>query len=157
MPVETFERAVAESRSETAAALRESLRNAAPEVLAKLAVDLVPHLFHPDYHGQPWRTGETWAEALAVHDAKILPSHRVRVQIGAVTADDFEELLMVDAAQIALAVVGPPVAPDVRAAFGSRVPWLLDADGLIHLMITSRVGVTSRTYDATYVDDGYFR
>ena len=161
MPDDLLERAVAESRAQTAAALRDALRNASPAVLAKLAVDLVPPLFRNDYRGQPAQSGEGWADAIAQPSVAALPFFLVRVHLGTFAPGAVEGLRAamrtVPAAQAALVVIGPPVASDVRDALGTAVPWIVDIDGLIHLMIGAKVGVGSRICEVTHIDAGYFR
>ena len=161
MPDDLLERAVAELRAQTVTALREALRNASPAVLGKLAVDLVPPLFRNDYRGEPARSGEGWADAIAQPRMTGLPSFLVRVHLGAFPLGEVEGLLaammVVHAPQAALVVIGPPVAPDVRNALGTSVPWIVDLDGLIHLMIGAKVGVGTRVCETTHIDVGYFR
>lgn len=161
MPDDLLERAVAESRAQTVTGLRDALRNASPAVLAKLAVDLVPPLFRNDYRGEPARGGEGWADAIARPRITALPTFLVRVHLGAFAPGEVEGLLAammaVHAAQAALVVIGPPVAPDVRNALGTAVPWIVDLDGLIHLMISAKVGVGTRMCETTHIDAGYFR
>jgi hypothetical protein len=54
-------------------------------------------------------------------------------------------------------MIGPPAAPDVRNALGTAVPWLVDLDGLIHLMMSANLGIGTRVYETKYVDTDYFR
>ncbi|MFL6246118.1 MAG: hypothetical protein ACJ74H_08845 [Thermoanaerobaculia bacterium] len=161
MPDDLLERAVAESRAQTALGLREALRNASPAVLRKLAVDLVPPLFRNEYRGEPAQSGDGWADAIAQPRIPALPSFLVRVHLGAFVLNEVESLLaammVVHAPQSALVIIGPPVVPDVRNALGTVVPWLIDMDGLIHLMMTAKVGVGTRICEATHVDADYFR
>jgi hypothetical protein len=161
MAEDLLERAVAESRVITASGLRVALRTATPPVLRKLAVDLVGPLFHGQCNGEASRSGDRWAEAIALPKMASLPSYLVRVHLGAFREDDVEQLtagmMAVHAAQAALIVIGPVVAPYVREALGATVPWLLDTEGLVHLMIGTNVGVASRIYETKYVDADYFR
>lgn len=161
MPDDLIERVVAESRVQTAAALRDALRMAPSAVLAKLAVDIVPELFRNDYHGEPARHGAYWADAVARPRTTILPTFLVRVHHGAFTQEEIQtlvaEMMAAHASQAALVVIGPLVAPAVRNALGASVPWLVDTDGLIHLMIGANIGVASRHYETKYVDADYFR
>jgi hypothetical protein len=158
---DVIDRAVAESRLQTAATLRDALRTATVPILAKLAVDLVPELFRNDYDGEPFRRGDRWADAIAKPRMTVLPPFLVRVHHGAFGVDDVQGLLAammaVHAPQAALVVIGPLVAPGVRNTLGAAVPWLVDTDGLIHLMIGANVGVASRVYEAKYVNADYFR
>jgi hypothetical protein len=130
-------------------------------VLGKLAVDLVPPLFRNEYRGEPAQSGEGWADAIAHPRVPALPSFLVRVHLGAFVLDEVESLLAAmmtaHATQAALVVIAPPVAPDVRKALGTMVPWLVDLDGLIHLMITAKVGVGTRVCETTHIDAAYFR
>ena len=146
---------------QTAAALRDALRTAPSAVLKKLAVDIVPELFRNDYHGEPARSGAHWADAIARPRTTVLPTFLVRVHHGAFPQEEVQtlvaEMMAGHASQAALVVIGPLVAPAVRNALGARVPWLLDTDGLIHLMIGANIGVGSRQYETKYVDADYFR
>lgn len=161
MPDDLLERAVAESRVQTAAALRDALRTAPSIVLAKLALDLVPELFRNDYFGEPARFGDYWADAIAKPRSSVLPSFLVRVHHGAFVQEEVPtlvaEMMAAHASQAALVVIGPLVAPAVRNALGASVPWLVDTDGLIHLMMGANLGVRSRYYETKYVDADYFR
>jgi hypothetical protein len=161
MPEDLLAQAVTESRALTAAALRDVLRAASVPVLAKLAVDLVPQLFRDDYDGEEARRGDRWADAIARPRGMAVPPFLVRVHLGTFGAEDVHSLtaamMTVHASQAALVVIGPLVAPDVRNALGMDVPWLLDTDGLIHLMIGANIGVGSRIYEAKYVNADYFR
>jgi hypothetical protein len=161
MAEDLLERAVAESRVITAAALRDALRTASIPVLRKLALDLVAPLFHDECTGEASRSGDRWAEAVARPKMTALPSFLVRVHLGTFGQDDVEGLIAgmmaTHAAQAALVVIGPMVAPDVREALGASVPWLVDTEGLVHLMIGANVGVASRVYECKYVNTDYFR
>jgi hypothetical protein len=160
-PDDLLERAVAESRAQTAAGLREALRNPSASVLGKLAVDLVAPLFRNEYLGQPLQAGEGWADAIARPRSGALPSFLVRVHVGVFAVDQVDGLraamMAVHAPQAALVVIGPPVPTSVRNGLGTMVPWLVDLDGLIHLMMTAKVGVGSRVCEVTHVDPDYFR
>jgi hypothetical protein len=59
--------------------------------------------------------------------------------------------------QAALVIIGPPVASSVREVLGTTVPWIIDLDGLIHLMMTAKVGIATRVYELAHVDADYFR
>lgn len=161
MPDDPLERAVAESRAQTAAGLREALRTASVSVLGKLAVDLVPPLFRNECRGEPGRSGDRWADAIALPRIMALPSFLVRVSHEPFAIGDVESLLAammtVHAAQAALVVIGPPLPPDVRHALGTSVPWLVDLDGLVHLMEAANLGIGTRVYETRYVDADYFR
>ncbi|HYC60036.1 MAG TPA: hypothetical protein VEK79_10785 [Thermoanaerobaculia bacterium] len=161
MPDDLLERAVAESRIQTAAALRDALRTAPSIVLAKLAVDLVPELFRNDYDGEPARFGATWADAIARPRTAVLPTFLVRIHHGAFVQEEVQtlvaEMMAAHASQAALVVIGPLVSPDVRNVLGAAVPWLVDTDGLIHLMMGANIGVRARYYETKYVDADYFR
>jgi hypothetical protein len=162
MPEDPLERAVAESRVETAAMLHDLLRTASASVLKKLAVDLVPPLFHNDYAGEASRSGEDWADAVARPRGMALPTFLVRVRRGPFGRDDVDGLraamMGVHAAQAALVLIGQaPLPPDVRAALGAEVPWIVDTEGLVHLMLGANVGVVSRVYETKSVNAAYFR
>jgi hypothetical protein len=161
MPEDLLEQLVAEARVETSAALRDALRTASDDVLRKLAVDLVGPLFRDECTSEPSRSGEHWAEALARPRMTALPSFLVRVHRGDFDLDHVDGLLAgmmaVHASQAALVVIGPLVAPAVRDALGAMVPWILDVEGLLHLMIGANVGVASRIYETKYVDAAYFQ
>ena len=156
-----LERAVADSRVQTAAGLRDALRTASVPVLAKLAVDLVAPLFRNEYRGERSRSGDGWADAIAHPRMTALPSILVRVHLGAFPLDEVEGLLAammtVHASQAALVMIGPPAAPEIRNALGTAVPWLVDLDGLIHLMMSANLGIGTRLYETKYVDTDYFR
>lgn len=162
MPEDDLERAVAESRVETTAMLHDLLRTAGASVLRRLAVDLVPPLFHNDYTGEASRSGDDWADAIARPRGTALPAFLVRVRRGPFGREDVDGLrasmMAVHAAQAALVLIGqPPLLPDVRAALGPDVPWIIDTEGLVHLMLGANVGVTSRVYETKSVDAAYFR
>jgi hypothetical protein len=161
MPDDLLERAVADSRVQTAAGLREVLGTASAPVLAKLAVHLVAPLFRGEYRGEPGRSGDRWADAIAHPRMTGLPSILVRLHLGAFPLHEVEGLLAammtVHASQAALVTIGPPAAPDVRNALGNAVPWLVDLDGLVHLMMSANLGTRTRVYETKYVDADYFR
>jgi hypothetical protein len=161
MAEDIVERAVAESRVITAAALRDVLRTVSAPVLQKLALDLVRPLFRDECIGEPSRSSERWAEAIARPRMTALPSFLVHVHHGSFTESDVEGLvagmMATHAAQAALVVIGPIVAPEVREALGAMVPWLVDTEGLVHLMMSGNVGVGSRVYEAKWVNTDYFR
>lgn len=161
MPDDPLERAVSESRAQATVALREALRGASVPVLGKLAVDLVPPLFRNDYRGERARSGDRWADAVAQPRVAALPAFLVRVHHGPFLLEEVEGLLAAMmtafASQAALVILGPPAAPDVRRALGTNVPWLVDLDGVIHLMMAANVGVATRVYETKYVDASYFR
>lgn len=157
-----IERLAAEERVRTMLELRNALRVASSDVLAKLAVDLVPPLFRVEYRGELAATGESWAEAYARPKVSGMPSFLVRVHSGPFTTGDAQALL--DAmsgarvAQGALAIVNDmPLQPEVRRILGAQVPWLLDIDGLVHLMVNANVGVIARTIETKTLDGSYFR
>lgn len=157
-----IERLVAEERARAMKELREGLHGASNALLAKLAVDLVPPLFRNDYRGELAATGGRWADAYARPRVAGLPSFLVRVHSGTFGAGDAADLreAMQGAhiAQGALAVIADhPFTVDLRGALGAQVPWLLDTDGLVHLMLNANVGVTSRVYETKCVDISYFR
>ncbi len=161
MSDDLLERAVAESRAQTAVGLRDALRNASASVLGKLAVDLVPPLFRNEYRGEPVQVSEVRADAIARPLVGPLPSFLVRVHRGVFVLDEVDDLRSAMTAantpQAALVIIGPPVSADVRNGLGTTVPWLVDLDGLIHLMMTAKVGVGTRVCEVTHVDADYFR
>jgi hypothetical protein len=162
MAEDPLERAAAESRVETAAVLHELLRTANLSVLRRLAVDLVPPLFHNDYAGEASRAGDDWADAVARPRAMALPAFLVRVRRGPFGHEDVDSLraamMAVHAVQAALVLIGqPPLPPDVRAALGTDVPWLIDTEGLVRLMLGANVGVTPRVVETKSVNAAYFR
>lgn len=161
MPDDLLERAVAESRAKTAVGLRDALLHASVPVLQKLAVDLVPPLFRNDYRGERAQSGDRWADAIAQPRLAALPRFLVRMYLGPFVLDAVEGLLAAmmtaHASQAALVIIGPPVAPDVRNALGTNVPWLVDLDGVVHLMMAANLGIGTRVYETRYVDADYFR
>ena len=161
MPEDAIARAVEEARLQTTTALRELLRNADITVLRKVAVDIVPELFRAGYTGEPGASGARWAHALARPQVAALPSFLVRIHSGPFSADDAAHLRMTmegaGIAQAALAILHePPLDAAIRKSLGTLVPWLIDTDGLAHLMMNANVGVTRRVYEAKSVDDAYF-
>ena len=146
--------ALAALREKAAAEMRELLRAAPPPVLEKIAVDIVPALVRAgSYSGEPFGTGENFGEALARSRVAGLPPILVRVHRGAFGAADQESLetsmQRAGATQTAVAFIAERA---VRVA-----PWVLDLDGLVHLMLNAGLGVTQRTYEVRYVDAPYFR
>jgi hypothetical protein len=162
MTEDPFTRLVSEKRLQTMAKLRELLRNAPDPVLQKLAVDLVPALFRNDYRGEPAASGARWAHAYARPRFSALPTFLVRIHSGPFTEDDAANLRMTmqgaNIAQAAVGVIGEGASTaSVRALLGSSVPWLLDTDGLVNLMVNANVGITLRVFEAKYVNTEYFR
>lgn len=161
MTADPFSRLLAEQRAETMAELRAALRDADDFILQKLAVDLVAPLFRNDYRGEPAAAGARWAHAFARPRNAALPTFLVRVHSGPFSADDAANLQMTmqgaNIAQAALAVIGEgPLPPAVRSLLGTSVPWLLDTDGLVNLMMNAEVGVTTRIYETKWLDPEYF-
>ncbi len=160
--VDPIAQAVEQSRVDTMFALRDALRAADATVLQRLAIDLVPELFHNGYRGEGGAAGPRWAHAFARPPVDGLPTFLVRIHSGDFSNDDAANLRMTmeaaGVAQAALAIVhtAPPSA-SIRQALGPFVPWLLDTDGLAHLMLRANVGITTRTYEAKSVDAAYFR
>ena len=150
-----------ESRITAAREMREQLSLVTAPVLSRIAVDLVPHLFRNEYGGAPAGHGDGWADALAKPSVTALPTLLVRVHRGTFGEDDAKQLLAamqdVRVSQAALVAIGPAVAPAVRAMLGHAVPWFVDTDGLIQLLLAASLGVTTRVYEAKYVDADYFR
>jgi len=161
MTPDALQQIVNDARGEAAAELRDILLRAARGVFQRLAVDLVPPLFHNHYRGEALESHEPDADALARPGLAGLPSLFVRIHRGPFSEEDAQRLLAammaVHAAQAALIVLGPVVAASVRAILGTSVPWYLDAEGLVQLMIAANVGVGSRAYEMKYVDPEYFR
>jgi hypothetical protein len=145
--------AIDNARLQTLTALRERLRNVPIAVLRKLAVDLVPELFRAGYSGEAGASGARWANAFARPRVTALPSFLVRIHSGPFSTDDATNLRMTmegaGIAQAALAIITDAPIP--------HEPWLLDTDGLAHLMINANVGVTPRVYETKLVDAAYFR
>ena len=154
--------AIDNARLQTLTALRERLRNVPIAVLRKLAVDLVPELFRAGYSGEAGASGARWANAFARPRVTALPSFLVRIHSGPFSTDDATNLRMTmegaGIAQAALAIItDAPIPHELRSSLGPAVPWLLDTDGLAHLMINANVGVTPRVYETKLVDAAYFR
>lgn len=162
MTEDPFARLVGEQRVRVVTELKQLLRNAPDPVLQKLAVDLVPALFRNDYRGEAAASGARWAHAFARPRFGALPTFLVRIHSGPFSEDDAANLRMTmqgaNVAQAAVAVIGEgaSVAP-VRTLLGSAVPWLLDTDGLVNLMVNANVGIALRVYEAKYVNTEYFR
>jgi hypothetical protein len=162
MSADALARLAADTRVRTVTELRSALLAASEAVLQNLAVDLVPSLFRNDYHGEHASSGPHWAHAYARPQVSALPTFLVRMQAGAVSADDAANLrLAMEGAgitQAALAIITDgPLTAGVRAMFGPLVPWLLDTDGLVNLMMNANVGVTRRVYETKVVDAAYFQ
>lgn len=162
MNQESFERLVADARTQTMADLREALRAAPADVLKKLAVDLVPPLFRAGYDGELAATGHQWADAWARPRTSALPTFLVRVHRGVFSEDDAvrlrEAMHGAHIEQAALVVISEtPLRPGVRTALGSVVPWIVDTEGLINLMLNANLGITTHVYEAKSLDNGYFR
>jgi hypothetical protein len=162
MTEDQFARLVGEQRARTMAELRQRLSNAPDPVLQKLAVDLVPALFRNDYRGEAAAAGARWAHAFARPRFSALPTFLVRIHSGEFTEDDAANLRMTmqgaNIAQAAVAIIGESALPAVvRSLLGTAVPWLLDTDGLVNLMVNANVGIALRVYEAKYVDTEYFR
>lgn len=159
---EALERAVAESRMRTMNDLRAALRDASPATLEKIAAGIVPLLFRNDYTGEPAGKGDHHGDAVAVSRSPALPSFFVRVHRGTFEADDVDALrkavMTAQVTQAALAVIADkPMTVATREALGTIVPWLLDTDGLAHMMLNANLGVTARTLEVKNLDGTYFR
>jgi hypothetical protein len=153
--------AVENARLQTLSALREALRNAPVRVLGRLAVDLVPELFRAGYTGEAGASGARWANAFARPRVTALPTFLVRIHSGPFSTDDAANLRMTmegaGIAQAALALIADvPIPAALRTSLGTLVPWLLDTDGLAHLMVNANVGVTTRVYETKLVNPAYF-
>jgi hypothetical protein len=162
MTADPFARLVAEQRARTSSELRTALRDAADPLLQKLAVDLVPPLFRNDYRGEPAASGARWAHAFARPRIAAFPTFLVRVHSGDFSPDDAANLQMTmqgaNITQAALAIIADvPLPPSIRAFLGASVPWLLDTDGLVNLMMNSNVGITTRVYETKCLNSEYFR
>ena len=162
MSEDAIQQLVATVHARTMLELREALRAAGAGTLQRIAVDIVPALFRNDYSGEAASSGEGWAEAIARPAVAALPSHLVRVHAGSFGAAGASGLLasMRDAgvAQAALVMVSDvPLAPELRETLLAAVPWVIDMDGLVNLMINAAVGVTIRGYETRRLDPGYFR
>jgi hypothetical protein len=162
MPEDAIARAIEDARLQTMTALREVLRTADITVLRKVAVDIVPELFRAGYTGEAGASGARWAHALARPRNTGLPTFLVRIHSGLFSTDDAAHLRMtMEGAGITQAAVAilhdPPLPAAIHKSLGTLVPWLLDTDGLAHLMMNANVGVAVRVYEAKFVDHGYFR
>ncbi|HYH07954.1 MAG TPA: hypothetical protein VEK11_12925 [Thermoanaerobaculia bacterium] len=162
MTEDPFVRLVEEQRARTMEELRQLLRDVPDPVLQKLAVDLVPALFRNDYRGERAASGARWAHAFARPRSNALPTFLVRIHSGPFSADDADNLRMTmqgaNITQAAVAVIGEgALTASVRTLLGSSVPWLLDTDGLVNLMMNANVGTALRVYEAKYVNPEYFR
>ena len=140
--------------------LREALANASPATLERIAADIAPLLFKNDYQGEAAGTGDDYGDAVAVSRSPALPPFLVRVYRG--TFSDvqglFEAMRTAGVSQAALAVIAtPPMTPITRNALGNVVPWLLDTEGLAHMMLSANIGINVRTYEVKSVDRAYFR
>jgi len=141
-------------RDKAAAEMRELLRAAPPPVLQKIAVDIVPALVRAaSYVGEPFGTGENFADAVARSRVAGLPPILVRVHRGAFTAADQESLK----ASLQRAGVSQVAVAFIADRAMNVAPWVLDLDGLVNLMLGAGLGVTQRTYEVKYVDAPYFR
>jgi hypothetical protein len=160
MQTEQIEAVIAAVRTQAAAQLKDLLRNAAPDVLQKVAVDIVPQLMRvASYTGEPLGTGEQWAEAVARSRVAGLPPILVRLHRGGFDAEDglnvIASLNDAGSSQVAIAFVSDrPI--NVEPFIGARSHWTLDLDGLVNLMLNANVGVTRRTFEAQFVDAAYF-
>jgi restriction endonuclease Mrr len=163
MAGDAIEKAIAEVRAQTLGELRTMVRGASIPTLHKLAIDLVPPLFRNGYRGESGgEPGEHYADAIAHPRLEALPTFLVRLHSGAFSRTDAEHLratmLRMHITQAALAIIGDrPLHPDARLLLQPAVPWLLDTDGLVNLMVNANVGVSTRVYDAKYVNEAYFR
>jgi hypothetical protein len=161
MQTESIEAMLAAVRNQTAAQLKELLKSAAPEVLQKVAVAIVPQLMRvASYQGEPLAVGGDYAEAVARSRVAGLPPVLVRIHRGLFGADDgmsvIASLNAVQSSQVAIAfLTDRPV--NVEALIGARSHWTLDLDGLVNLMMNAGVGVTRRTFEAQFVDAPYFQ
>jgi hypothetical protein len=147
-------------RASAAAEMRERLRAASPAVLQKIAVDIVPALVRiASYTGEPWGTGDNFAEAVARSRVAGLPPILVRVHRGTFTAADGEDVAAsmrgAGVSQVAVAFIADR-AVNIAPYIGADAQWTLDLDGLVNLMLGAGIGVTQRTYEAQYVDAPYF-
>lgn len=152
---------IAALRDRAVAEMRELLRAAPPAVLQKIAVDIVPALVRiASYAGEPFDAGEHYAEVVARSRVAGLPPILVRVHrgpFGPAEGDAIAASMRVaGVSQVAVAFIGDR-AVNVAPYIGAEAQWTLDLDGLVHLMVAAGIGVTQRTYEATYVDAPYFR
>ncbi|HVE70547.1 MAG TPA: hypothetical protein VNI54_04195 [Thermoanaerobaculia bacterium] len=160
MGTEQIEAVLAAVRTQAAAQLKDLLREASPDVLRKVAVDIVPQLMRvASYTGEPLGTGENWAEAVARSRVAGLPPVLVRLHRGPFDAEDglnvIASLNDVESSQVAIAFISERPA-NVEPFIGARSHWTLDLDGLVNLMINAGVGVTQKTFEARLVDPAYF-
>jgi hypothetical protein len=161
MQEEQIEAVLAAVRTQTAAQLKDLLRDATPEVLRKVAVAIVPQLMRvASYEGEPLGTGENWAEAVARSRVAGLPPVLVRLHRGPFGPDDGMNVIAslndVESSQVAIAFIHDRPM-NVEPFIGARSHWTLDLDGLVNLMVNAGVGVTRRTYEGVYADARYFR
>jgi hypothetical protein len=161
MHTEQIEAVLAAVRTQAAAQLKDLLREASPDVLRKVAVDIVPQLMRvASYFGEPLGTGDHWAEAVARSRVAGLPPVLVHLHRGPFDAEDglnvIASLNDVESSQVAIAFINDrPV--NVAPYIGARSHWTLDLDGLVNLMLNAGVGVTRKTFEAQLVEPGYFR
>lgn len=160
MNEEQLNAVLAALREKTAAELRERLRAASPDVLQKIAVDIVPSLVRiASYAGEPFDKGENFGESIARSRVQGLPPILVRVHRGAFTPQDGESIAasmrVAGVTQVAVAFIADR-AVNVAHYIAADVQWVLDLDGLVNLMLASGLGVTQRTYEVRYVDAPYF-
>lgn len=147
-------------RTQAAADMKDALRTAPPEVLQRVAVDIVPALVRiASYAGEPAGVGPNWGEAVARSRVAGLPPILVRVHRGPFgPAEGRDVVVSLDRAgvsQTAIAFVSDR-AVNVRPYIGADAQWTLDLDGLVNLMLNGGVGVSTRTYTAIFIDGGYF-
>ena len=160
MDEEQLNAVLAALRDKTAAELRERLRAASPDVLQKIAVDIVPALVRiASYAGESFDKSDNFGEAVARSRVQGLPPILVRVHRGAFGAEDGESIKasmrVAGVTQVAVAFIADR-AVNVAPFIGAEAQWVLDLDGLINLMLATGLGVTQRTYDVRYVDAPYF-
>lgn len=161
MTEEQLTAVIAALREHAAAQMRELLRAAAPPVLQKIAVDIVPALVRiASYAGEPFGSGENFAEAVARSRVAGLAPILVHVHRGRFGPREGEQVAAsmrsAGASQVAVAFVDP-YAAHVAPFIGAEVQWTLDLDGLVNLMLGAGLGVSQRTYEVMYVDAPYFR
>lgn len=160
MDTEQIEAVLAAVRTQTAAQLKELLREASPSTLQKVAVDIVPQLMRvASYQGEPLGTGRNYAEAVARSRVAGLPPVLVRLHRGPFDAEDglnvIASLNDAGSSQVAIAFIDDR-AVNPEPFIGARSHWTLDLDGLANLMINAGVGVTRKTFEARLVDGTYF-
>lgn len=151
---------IAALRDQTAAELRERLRAASPDVLQKIAVDIVPSLVRiASYAGEPFDKSENFGEAIARSRVQGLPPILVRVHRGPFTAQDGDSIAasmrVAGVTQVAVAFIADR-AVNVAPYLGAEAQWVLDLDGLVNLMLAGGLGVTQRTYEVRVIDAPYF-